>query len=106
MPCFLAGESQAAVLSSVLGVPLIRVSHQQGHLAAALFSSERMDLMDRPFLAWHLSGGTTELLLVEPEEGNLRAEKIGGTTDLSAGQIIDRTGKALGLPFPSRKASG
>lgn len=103
MPCFLAGESQAAVLSSVLGVPLIRVSHQQGHLAAALFSSERMDLMDRPFLAWHLSGGTTELLLVEPEEGNLRAEKIGGTTDLSAGQIIDRTGKALGLPFPSGK---
>ena len=103
MPCFLAGESQAAVLSSALDVPLIRVSHQQGHLAAVLFSSGRMDLMDRPFLAWHLSGGTTELLLVEPEEGNLRAEKIGGTKDLSAGQIIDRTGKALGLPFPSGK---
>ena len=104
MPCFLAGECQASVLSSVLGVPLVRVSHQQGHLAAVLFSAGRMDLMDRPFLAWHLSGGTTELLLAEPEEGNLRARRIGGTKDLAAGQIIDRTGKALGLPFPAGKA--
>ena len=104
MPCFLAGECQASVLSSVLGVPLVRVSHQQGHLAAVLFSAGHMDLMDRPFLAWHLSGGTTELLLAEPEEGNLRARRIGGTKDLAAGQIIDRTGKALGLPFPAGKA--
>ena len=54
-------------------------------------------------LAWHLSGGTTELLLVVPENGNVRAARIGGTTDISAGQLIDRTGKLLGLPFPSGK---
>lgn len=104
MPCFLAGESQALVLAAALGVPVIRVSHQQGHIAAALWSAGRMDLMDRPHLAWHLSGGTTELLLVEPEGKNVRATRLGGTTDISAGQIIDRTGKTLGLQFPAGKA--
>ena len=62
-----------------------------------------MDLMDVPHLAWHLSGGTTELLLIEPEGQNVRATKIGGTTDISAGQLIDRTGQLLNLPFPSGK---
>lgn len=103
MPCFLAGESQASVLASALGVPLFRFSHQQGHIAASLWSSGHLELMERPHLAWHLSGGTTELLLVEPDQKNVRAEKIGGTTDISAGQLIDRTGKLLGLPFPSGK---
>lgn len=103
MPCFLAGESQASVLASALHVPLFRFSHQQGHIAASLWSSGHMELMERPHLAWHLSGGTTELLLVEPDQKNVRAEKIGGTTDISAGQLIDRTGKLLGLPFPAGK---
>ncbi len=104
MPCFLAGISQAQVLSTTLGVPLFEVSHQQGHVAAALFSSGRMDLMDKPHLAWHLSGGTTELLLVEPEGKNVKATKIGGTTDISAGQVVDRTAKQLNLGFPGGKA--
>ena len=59
--------------------------------------------MDTPHLAWHLSGGTTELLWVEPEGKNVRCTKIGGTTDISAGQLIDRTGQLLNLPFPSGK---
>lgn len=104
MPCFLAGHSQASVLAAALRVPLFEVSHQQGHIAAALWSADRLDLMKRPFLAWHLSGGTTELLIVHPDGKNVLSEKIGGTTDLSAGQIIDRTGKLLSLPFPSGKA--
>lgn len=62
-----------------------------------------MDLMDRPHLAWHLSGGTTELLLVEPDGKNVQCNRIGGTTDISAGQLIDRTGNLLQLPFPSGK---
>ena len=62
-----------------------------------------MELMDQPHLAWHLSGGTTELLLVEPEGKNVRCSKIGGTTDISAGQLIDRTGQLLELPFPAGK---
>ncbi len=104
MPCFLAGESQARVLANALHVPLYTFSHQQGHIAAALWSANRLDLMQTPHLAWHLSGGTTELLLVTPEEKNVHAEKIGGTTDISAGQLIDRTGQLLGMQFPSGKA--
>ena len=103
MPCFMVGYSHAKLLSDQLHVPLIEVSHQQGHVAASLWSAGRLDLMDTPHLAWHLSGGTTELLLVEPDEGNVRCSKIGGTTDISAGQLIDRTGQLLNLPFPSGK---
>ena len=103
MPCFMVGYSHAKMLSELLSVPLIEVSHQQGHVAAALWSANRLDLMDEPHLAWHLSGGTTELLLVEPEVKNVRCTKIGGTTDISAGQLIDRTGQLLELPFPSGK---
>ena len=103
MPCFLAGIAQAKLLSDALHVPLFEVSHQQGHVAAALWSAGRMDLMDVPHLAWHLSGGTTELLLVKPDGKNVKCTKIGGTTDISAGQLIDRTGQLLELPFPSGK---
>jgi Metal-dependent proteases with possible chaperone activity len=105
MPCFLAGESQARVLASALHVPLYAFSHQQGHIAAVLYSAGRMDLLGTAFLAWHLSGGTTELLLVRTTaEGEIACEKLGGTTDISAGQLIDRTGKLLGLAFPAGKA--
>ena len=104
MPCFLAGMSQGQSMASLLGVPFFAVSHQQGHLAAAAWSAGRMELLDSPFLAWHLSGGTTELLLVRPEGVNVRAEILGGTSDISAGQLIDRTGVLLGLPFPAGKA--
>ena len=103
MPCFLAGASQGEALARTLGVPFYEFSHQQGHLAAAAWSAGHLELLDAPFLAWHLSGGTTELLLVEPEGKNVRCTRIGGTTDISAGQLIDRTGQMLELPFPSGK---
>lgn len=104
MPCFLAGSSQAQTLARILDVPFYAFSHQQGHIAAALWSAGRMELMHTPHLAWHLSGGTTELLLVEPDGKNVKAEKLGGTSDISAGQLIDRTGKLLGLPFPAGRS--
>ena len=104
MPCFLAGKSVAHSAAHLLSVPLFEVSHQQGHIAASLWSAGRLDLMQVPHLAWHLSGGTTELLLVEPNGKNVKAEKLGGTSDISAGQLIDRTGKLLGLPFPAGKS--
>ena len=104
MPCFLAGESQGRGIAAALGVPFYSHSHQQGHLAAAAWSAGRLDLLDAPFLAWHLSGGTTELLLVRPAGTSVAAEIIGGTSDLSAGQLIDRTGVLLGLQFPAGKA--
>ena len=98
MPCFLEGCAMAKGIASVLGVPCSFFSHQQGHLAAVLYDSGNNELLDGEFLAWHLSGGTTELLHVKP---GLECEKIGGTTDISAGQLIDRTGVMLGLPFPA-----
>lgn len=104
MPCFLVGLSHARLLAAAFGVPLVEVSHQQGHVAASLWSAGHMELMAVPHLAWHLSGGTTELLRVEPEGKNVVCTKIGGTTDISAGQLIDRTGQLLNLPFPSGKA--
>ena len=103
MPCFMVGYSHAKLISDMLNVPLVEVSHQQGHVAASLWSAGHLELMDEAHLAWHLSGGTTELLLVEPEGKNVRCTKIGGTTDISAGQLIDRTGQLLELPFPSGK---
>lgn len=104
MPCFLAGESQGRTLASALGIPFFACSHQQGHIAAAAWSAGRLDLLDRPMLAWHLSGGTTELLYVEPDGVNVKAALLGGTSDISAGQLIDRTGVLLGLEFPAGRA--
>lgn len=104
MPCFLAGASFGESMAHVLNVPFYAFSHQQGHLAAAAWSAGRLDLLEQPFLAWHLSGGTTELLKVEPEGCSVRAEIIGGASDLSAGQLIDRAGVLLGLAFPAGKA--
>ncbi|MDL2289009.1 DNA-binding protein [Oscillospiraceae bacterium OttesenSCG-928-F05] len=105
MPCFLAGESFGRGAASLLGVPFFAFSHQQGHVAAAALSAGREDLLCEPLLALHISGGTTEMLHVTPDEGEvILCKAVGGTNDLSAGQVIDRCGKLLGLPFPSGQA--
>lgn len=96
MPCFLAGASFASSAASLLGVPCYTFSHQAGHVMAALYSCKRPDLAELSFIAFHVSGGTTELLLVE----NMRITKLGGTLDISAGQLIDRVGVKLGFSFP------
>ncbi len=104
MPCFLVGEGQGRSLAAALGFPFFACSHQQGHIAAAAWSAGHEELMDIPHLAWHLSGGTTELLYVRPEGCMVRAELIGGTTDISAGQLVDRIGVSLGMEFPAGKS--
>nr|WP_297175640.1 DNA-binding protein [uncultured Agathobaculum sp.] len=105
MPCFLAGESVARSAAYLLSVPLYTLSHQQGHIAAAALSAGCLRLLDSTFLAWHLSGGTSELLLVRPGlDGLPDCVCIGGTTDLAAGQLIDRAGALLGLSFPAGAA--
>ena len=101
MPCFLPGVAVAQSLSCALGVPLFKFSHQQGHLAAALFSAGRADLLEKDFIAFHVSGGTTECLQVKP---GLEAEILGGSGDLKAGQLVDRVGVMLGYPFPAGPA--
>ncbi len=104
MPCFLVGDTVTKTLSSVLSVPKYDFSHQQGHIAAALFSANRLDLLNERFIAFHLSGGTTEALLVVPDKHRIiKCEKVSGSSDLKAGQAIDRVGIMLGLPFPAGK---
>ena len=100
MPCFTVGSGTARILSDVLGVPLFACSHQEGHIAAALYSSGRMDLMQGRFIAFHVSGGTTEALLVNGSGKGFSEELIASSLDLKAGQAIDRTAVMLGLPFP------
>ncbi len=101
MPCFTVGLTQAKDLGAVLGVPVCEFSHQEGHIAAALYSAGRLDLIGSEFLAFHVSGGTTESLSVAPgPECPVEASLEGTSTDLKAGQAIDRTGVMLGLDFP------
>ena len=101
MPCFLAGISVAESIAAFSGAHLYRFSHQCGHIMAAIYSSREYSLLDREFCALHLSGGTTEILKVKYQNGEFLADICGGTKDLSAGQLIDRVGVYLGLPFPS-----
>lgn len=101
MPCFLSGVAVAEAISASLGVPIYRFSHQCGHVMAALYSSGSEELMKERFAAFHVSGGTTELLLVKGGELGFDTELVGGTKDLNAGQVIDRIGVFLGMPFPA-----
>ena len=101
MPCFLAGQAAAESVSAALDVPLYRFSHQAGHLMAAVKTCGDESVGKKPFLAFHASGGTTELLYAEPnEEIGFSAEIVGCTKDISAGQLVDRVGVMLGLSFP------
>lgn len=101
MPCFLVGMGLAETLAAALRVPVYRFSHQEGHIASALLSSNCLQLIDKPFIAFHVSGGTTEALLVEKSELGFKTKIIAKTLDLNIGQIIDRVGVMLGLSFPS-----
>ncbi len=104
MPCFLVGESTGRILSSALNASFYSFSHQEGHIAAALFSCDKTELLSKKFIALHLSGGTSEILLVENKGKSLPEIKIiGNTLDLNAGQAIDRTAVKMGLPFPGGK---
>lgn len=105
MPCFLAGVSAAQTFCAASGAALHRFSHQQGHIAAALYSANRLDLIGQRFLAFHVSGGTTDALLVEPDENDLlRITLAASSLDLKAGQAVDRCGVMLGLDFPAGQA--
>ncbi|MBR2931000.1 MAG: hypothetical protein IKC32_07200 [Clostridia bacterium] len=101
MPVFLAGEASAEALSLGAGCPIYRFSHQCGHIMAALYSAGKRFSVGDGFAAVHLSGGTTELLRVSCLEAGFDAEIVGGTRDLNAGQVIDRIGVMLGMPFPA-----
>ncbi|NLG24790.1 MAG: O-sialoglycoprotein endopeptidase [Clostridiales bacterium] len=94
MPVFTVGEGFGRAIAATLGAPFYATTHQQGHLRAALVGGEPPS---GRYVALHLSGGTTEALLADGDS----IELLGGTSDLHAGQFVDRVGVALGLPFPA-----
>ncbi len=103
MPCFLSGRVAAEALAAGADVPLYAFSHQSGHIMAALYSSGALfdeDFMMKPFLAFHVSGGTTEAVIATPNVGGFAVDLVGYGADLHAGQVIDRAGVMMGLPFP------
>jgi N6-L-threonylcarbamoyladenine synthase len=99
MPCFLVGCANASSQSAVLGVQSFPFSHQAGHVRAAAYSSG-FDTYSGEFAAFHISGGTTELLICKRDGERLDISLVGGTLDLNAGQAIDRIGVLMGLSFP------
>lgn len=102
MPCFLTGIGAAREIAAALRVPAFHFTHQQGHVAAAAFGAGRTELLEKEFIAFHVSGGTTDALLVHPDhEQVICCEMTLHSLDLKAGQLIDRVGQMLGLPFPA-----
>lgn len=101
MPCFLCGEGFGRSLAAVERVPFFASSHQTGHILAALYSADSLELVRERFIAFHVSGGTTDCLLCEPDDEHIiRITQLGTSLDLKAGQAVDRTGVMLGLKFP------
>jgi tRNA A37 threonylcarbamoyltransferase TsaD len=98
MPCFLAGVSAATGIALTKGIPLVRTTHQQGHAAAALFATGKPDLLEKKVLLFHVSGGTTDLLLCDAVR---KITLLGTSSDLYAGQAVDRLGVKLGFAFPA-----
>lgn len=101
MPCFLAGFAFASAFAAGAGIPVVPTSHQQGHIQAALFGTGQVFLQNTPTLVFHISGGTTDLLLATPPN---KVVEIGSSMDLYAGQAVDRLGVKLGFPFPAGEA--
>ena len=98
MPCFLVGRSLAFSLSSAFLVPVFEFSHQEGHIRAALFGAG-LDVLDH-FYSFHISGGTCELLEVNKTLSGFEIDIISQSLDITLGQLVDRIGVRLGLPFP------
>lgn len=94
MPVFNVGEMVGRSIAAAHHVPFFTTTHQRGHIRAAKVGT---GLNAQRFLALHLSGGTTDVLLMDGEI----LTPLGTSMDLHAGQLVDRIGVALGLPFPS-----
>ena len=104
MPCFLSGISAAHAFASQNSLPIYETAHQNGHIMSALYSSGEIEnLMSGDFLAFHVSGGTTEVLKVTPNstKTDFNIELVGESKDINAGQAIDRVGVMMGLAFPA-----
>lgn len=106
MPCFLAGKNAAYAIGMTTGCEVFETSHQTGHILAALYSADALELLrnSKGFIAFHVSGGTTDVLYCRTSQNELlEVEDICHSLDLKAGQLVDRVGLMLGLDFPCGK---
>ena len=101
MPVFSVGYNFGKLISTINNCPFYETSHQENHIEASLFDNN-LNNQNR-FLAVHMSGGTTEILLVEKKNNKYNIEIVGGSLDVSFGQLIDRLGVNLNYNFPCGK---
>ncbi|MDR2522265.1 MAG: tRNA (adenosine(37)-N6)-threonylcarbamoyltransferase complex transferase subunit TsaD [Synergistaceae bacterium] len=93
MGSLLVGVEAARALSQAWGVPVLGVNHLEGHLFASLSESGPVP----PFLSLIVSGGHTEIVLVN---GFGRYTLLGATRDDAAGEAYDKAAKVMGLGYP------
>ena len=96
MGSLLVGTSFAKSFALALNVPLIDVNHMQGHIMAH-FIDEGQEMPEFPFLCLTVSGGHTQIVLIED---HFKMEVIGETIDDAAGEAFDKSAKILGLQYP------
>ncbi|MFZ1758411.1 MAG: tRNA (adenosine(37)-N6)-threonylcarbamoyltransferase complex transferase subunit TsaD [Streptococcus suis] len=90
----LVGISAAKAFAWANDLPLIPVNHMAGHLMAARAVKE----LEFPLLALLVSGGHTELVYVS-EAGDYKI--VGETRDDAVGEVYDKVGRVMGLPYPA-----
>ncbi len=93
----LVGTSFAKSLSLGLNVPLIEVNHMQAHILAHFIKEGGKKSPPFPFLALTISGGHTQIVLVN---NYFDMEILGETLDDAVGEAFDKSAKILGLPYP------
>ncbi|HIG90605.1 MAG: tRNA (adenosine(37)-N6)-threonylcarbamoyltransferase complex transferase subunit TsaD [Flavobacteriaceae bacterium] len=93
----LVGTSFAKSLSIGLDVPLIEINHMQAHILSIFIDNDQKP-PNFPFLALTVSGGHTQLVIVKDY---FQMEEIGRTLDDAAGEAFDKSGKVIGLDYPS-----
>ena len=97
MGSLVVGTSFAKALSLGLNIPMIDVNHMIGHVLAHFIDDENKEKPSFPFLCLTVSGGHTQVVLVE---SHLNMKVIGSTIDDAAGEAFDKAAKLLGFPYP------
>ena len=93
----LVGTSFAKSLAYCLNIPLLEVNHMHAHILS-IFINDNPKKPDFPFIALTVSGGHTQLVLVN---GPLEFIQIGTTLDDAAGEAFDKSGKLMNLDYPA-----
>lgn len=101
MPVFEVGKNFAKTMAAIFDCEMLETTHQENHIAASLYGCGKEDL--ERFISVHMSGGTMEILLTEKCNKGYKTEIVGGTKDISFGQLIDRVGVKMGYDFPAGK---